>query len=237
MEAEAMPFINALSLERNKDFFPSVTPFHAFEGRYTYGECIVTVVTNGKDEVHETGVDNVGTVPAALVTFLALQNSDKPQLVINAGTCGGFKRKGAEIGNVYLTDAVAHHDRRIPIPNFESYGVGRLETLVADKLARDHDFKQGLCTTGNSLDYTDTDDKHMELNDASIKDMEAAAVAWSAHLYNKPYLGVKVVTDIVDGDRPTQEEFLENLHTAAERLQNALPKVIEHVCGKRHDEL
>jgi len=115
--------------------------------------------------------------------------------------------------------------------------VGRLETLVANKLAADHNFKQGLCTTGNSLDYTDTDDKHMELNDASIKDMEAAAVAWSAHLYNKPYLGVKVVTDIVDGDRPTQEEFLENLGTAAQSLQEALPQVIQHVCGKRHDEL
>lgn len=233
-----MPFINHLKLERNASFFPPQTPFHAFEG--THDSCKVTVVTNGKDNVYGTpGVDNVGTVPAALVTFLALQQLDatQPQLVINAGTCGGFKRKGAGIGDVYLTDAVAHHDRRIPIPDFESYGVGRLETLVADKLAADCNFKQGLCTTGNSLDYTDTDDKHMEINDACIKDMEAAAVAWSAHLYSKPYLGVKVVTDIVDGDRPTQEEFLENLSTAAKSLQEALPKVIEHVCGKRHDEL
>jgi len=109
MEAEAMPFIEKLQLQRNAEFFPSVTPFHAFEG--TFGECKVTVVTNGKDDVHETGVDNVGTVPAALVTFLGLQQVPSAQLVINAGTCGGFKRKGAEIGNVYLTDAVAHHDQ------------------------------------------------------------------------------------------------------------------------------
>ncbi len=235
MEAEAMPFIERLDLKRNPEFFPSVTPFHAFEG--TFEHCKVTVVTNGKDGVHETGVDNVGTVPAALVTFLALQKLPQVQLVLNAGTCGGFQRKGAGIGDVYLTDAVAHHDRRIPIPNFDTYGVGKLETLVADKLAALHGFKQGLCTTGNSLDYTDTDDKHMELNDASIKDMEAAAVAWSAHLYSKPYLGIKVVTDIVDGDKPTQEEFLENLSTAALSLQEALPKVIAHTCGKRHDEL
>jgi 5'-methylthioadenosine nucleosidase len=235
MEAEAMPFINFLGLKPDLDFFPPSTPFDAFVG--SYGECKVTVVTNGKDEIHETGVDNVGTVPAAMVTFLALQKLPETSLVINAGTCGGFQRKGAEIGDVFLTTAVAHHDRRIPIPEFQDYGVGRLETQMAHKLAEAHNFKQGVCTTGNSLDKTEEDDKHMEKNDASVKDMEAAAVAWSTHMFQKPYLGVKVVTDIVDGDRPTQDEFLENLATAAQKLQEALPQVIEHVCGRKHDEL
>jgi 5'-methylthioadenosine nucleosidase len=56
-------------------------------------------------------------------------------------------------------------------------------------------------------------------------------------LHKAPHLGVKVVTDIVDGHRPTQDEFLENLHKAAASLQDALPKVIQHVCGRKHDEL
>lgn len=34
--------------------------------------------------------------------------------------------------------------------------------------------------------------------------MEAAAVAWAAGLFNTPMFCVKAVTDIVDGDRPTQ---------------------------------
>jgi nucleoside phosphorylase len=32
--------------------------------------------------------------------------------------------------------------------------------------------------------------------DASVKDMEAAAVAWAAELYEVPYFALKVVTDI-----------------------------------------
>jgi 5'-methylthioadenosine nucleosidase len=235
MEAEAMPFIQHLSLERDHEFFPSMTPFHAFKGQYH--ECDVTVVTNGKDSVYETGVDNCGTVPAALATFLAIQKLPDTDLLLNAGTCGGFQRKGAAIGDVFLTTAVAHHDRRIPIPEFEPYGIGRLESILATNLAETHNFKQGVCTTGNSLDKTEVDDHHMLSNDASVKDMEAAAIAWSAHLHKVPYLGVKVVTDIVDGHRPTQDEFLENLHKAAASLQDALPKVIEHVCGRNHDEL
>ena len=235
MEAEAMPFVNSLQLQKQDNFFPPQTPFDAFTG--THGDCQLTVVTNGKDDVYETGVDNCGTVPAAMVTFLALQKLPTTNLVLNAGTCGGFARKGAAIGNVFLTTAVAHHDRRIPIPEFQGYGIGRLESVMAHKLADAHGYKMGVCTTGNSLDATEEDHLHMENNDASVKDMEAAAVAWSTHMFKVPYLGVKVVTDIVDGDRPTQDEFLENLHTAAASLQDALPKIIDHVCGKRHDEL
>ena len=37
-----------------------------------------------------TGVDNVGTVPAALLTYASIQ-AIKPDLIINMGTAGGFK--------------------------------------------------------------------------------------------------------------------------------------------------
>ena len=41
----------------------------------------------------------------------------------------------------------------------------------------------------------------------------------AAALHGTPLLALKSVTDIVDGDRPAQEEFLENLATAARALQ------------------
>ena len=185
-----------------------------------------------------TGVENVGTVPASVATFLALQNlKGEADLVINAGTCGGFKAKGAEVGDVFITTASANHDRRIPIPPYSAYGVGRLESTQAGSLAEAINAKMGVCTTSNSLDKHDVDVKLMKENDASVKDMEAAAIAWSCALHNTPHFGVKVVTDIVDGDQPTEEEFLENLSSAAKSLQESLPKVIEFVCGKQHDEL
>ena len=237
MEAEAKPFVEYLGLKETTDYFPEQVPFCAFVGEYE--GCKVTVATNGKDSVYKTGVDNAGTVPASLVTFLALQKNPTTDLVLNAGTCGGFKRMGGEIGNVYLTSAVANHDRRIPIPPFIPYGIGKLESTATPALLAAHPdyFKTGVCTTGNSLDKTDEDDKHMIANEASCKDMEAAAIAWSCNLFDVPYLGIKVVTDIVDGDKPTQEEFMENLGKAAKSLQEALPKVIAHVCGKTIGEL
>lgn len=240
MEAEASPFVNHLNLELDTSFFPVETPFHAFRGKHN--NCNLTVITNGKDNVHGTGVDNVGTVPASVATFLALQkmkstDQDPAHLLINAGTCGGFQRKGAAIGDVFLTTAVANHDRRIAIPGFTSYGIGRIESTNVENLAKHIDAKLGVCTTGNSLDFHELDSHHMLENDASVKDMEAAAIAWAAEMWDTPYFGVKVVTDIVDGDKPSHEEFMENLGTAAQSLQSALPKVIDYVCEKKHDEL
>jgi 5'-methylthioadenosine nucleosidase len=235
MEAEAAPFVEHLGLKPAENIVPA--PFVAYSG--VHKNCHLTVVTNGKDAIYGTGVDNVGTIPATLVTYLALQSLKTVDLVLNAGTCGGFERKGAAIGDVFLTTAVANHDRRIPIPPFIPYGVGLLATLQTPLLAKEYSYKQGICTTSNSLDHTEECRSQMESNDASVKDMEAAAIAWSAALYETkpPYLGVKVVTDIVDGDRPAQEEFMENLSVAAKSLQDALPKVIEFVCGKTVSEL
>ena len=68
-------------------------------------------------------------------------------------------------------------------------------------------------------------------NDASMKDMEVAEI-WST-----PHFGVKVVTDIVDGDKSSHEESMENLGMAAQSLQGALPKMIDFICEKNHDEL
>lgn len=236
MEAEAKPFVEHLQLEESADFFPAHMPFIAFSGQHHATK--VTVITLGKDSVYGTGVDNVGTVPASLATELALAKcGGSVDLVVNAGTCGGFKRKGAEIADVYLTVAVANHDRRVPIPGFDTYGLGKLQTLDTTKMAGKLGYKTGICTTGNSLDKTDKDDEIMKENDASVKDMEAAAIAWVASMNKVPYLGVKVVTDIVDGDMPAHEEFMANLGAAATSLQSALPKVLNYVCDEsNHDD-
>lgn len=44
-------------------------------------------------------------------------------------------------------------------------------------------------------EFTHTLPLHLP-SDASVKDMEAAAVAWAAELYAVPYFALKVVTDI-----------------------------------------
>ena len=60
--------------------------------------------------------------------------------------------------------------------------------------------------------------------------MEASGIVWVTHLYDVPFLALKSVTDIVDGERPPQEEFLENLHKAVGALQVRCVPGVRAVC-------
>lgn len=52
---------------------------------------------------------------------------------------------------------------------------------------------------------------YLEANNASVKEMEAAGIAHVATMFGVPLIAIKAITDIVDGDKPTQDEFMENL--------------------------
>ena len=231
MEAEAKLVVERLGLRAAPE---GVLPAH-FPGAAFSGEAhglMVDLVTYGKCRVN--GVDNVGTAGAVLATTAAAQ-ALAPDLFISAGTAGGFARRGGAVGDVYLCADFANHDRRIAIPGFDKYGVGRVTTggqaggEAMGAAAQALGLKRGTVTTGNSLDCLDKDMEMIEANEADVKDMEAAAVAWTAGWFGVPVLGVKAVTDIVDGDRPSHEEFLENLGSACKALEDAVPRVLEHL--------
>lgn len=145
--------------------------------------------------------------------------------------------KGACIGDPFIGTSFKNHDRRIAIPGFTEYGIGECKSHPCPNMIKHFNFKSGVVSTSNSLDYHETDMKLMIENDASIKEMEAASIAWVASLNNTPFMAIKVVTDIVDGDRPSHEEFLENLSTAAHSLQETVPKILDYIIGKKLTEL
>ncbi|CAN0899374.1 5'-methylthioadenosine/S-adenosylhomocysteine nucleosidase [Linum grandiflorum] len=208
MQTEAMPLVNKFQLKEDLDsVFPKGAPWVRYSG--TYKDLDINLVWPGKDTT--LGVDCVGTVSAALVTYAAIQ-ALKPDLIINAGTAGGFKAKGAGVGDVYLVCDVAFHDRRIPIP------IGKL-------------------STGDSLDMSPQDEASITANDAAVKDMEGAAVAYVAEMLQVPAIFVKAVTDIVDGDKPTAEEFLQNLASVTAALDDSVTQVVNFISGKCLSEL
>jgi 5'-methylthioadenosine nucleosidase len=57
-------------------------------------------------------------------------------------------------------------------------------------------------------------------------------VAYVAEMFSTPAIFVKAVTDIVDGEKPTAEEFLQNLISVTMALDQAVTKVIDFINGK-----
>jgi nucleoside phosphorylase len=88
-------------------------------------------------------------------------------------------------------------------------------------------------TTGDSLDATPGDLQRMASLGASVKEMEAAAIASVCEAHGVPVILLKAVTDLVDVEleaegNSTQEQFLKNYTHSIERLTDAL----EHLLRK-----
>ena len=221
MQDEALPLIRRLGLA-DKGFLSPPMPMRWYDGKV--GGLRVDVVVMGAD--HRFGVDCIGTQPAAVATQIVLDKLD-PDLLINAGTCGGFTQRGGAIGKVYLTGGPFYfHDRRIPLALFEKYADGGWTLCDVDAWAEALGLEQGVVSSGNSLDMNDDDAKRIEAVGTHAKDMEAAAIAWVADQHSKPLCTVKAVTDLVDGPHPTHEEFERHLHTASDALSEALEKLL-----------
>ena len=75
----------------------------------------------------------------------------------------------------------------------------------------------------------------MTMNCCNIS--QGAAVAYVADLLSVPAIFVKAVTDLVDGEKPTPEEFLQNLVAVTAALDQTVTEVIDYVNGRRISEL
>jgi 5'-methylthioadenosine nucleosidase len=184
------------------------------------------------------GVSGVGTTNAAINALCAIEEF-KPSLLINAGTAGGFGNSGGAVGDIYLTkETVMYHDRRIPFGAFEPYGNGGHSCLQVHHLPTLLSAKTGVFSTGNSLDCHDADMSRITAAHATVKDMEAAAFAEVAERYNIPFIGIKSITDLVDGHHATAEQFQANFGIATGKLRSALTRLITFLSeGRGLEEL
>ncbi|MBY0470486.1 hypothetical protein K2X30_04905 [bacterium] len=232
MDTEAEPLIHALSLK------PLASPDTDLPGQLyhgTLGKLEIRLAVAGRDS--RFNIQNIGTNAAVLTTYQLLKDF-KPSILINPGTAGGFQGKKARIGDVYLcTNGVCFHDRRVPLEEFRKSMLGFYPVIQTPRLASELHFKTGRVSTGNSLDCTDMDLTHLQLNQADVKDMEAAAIAWVAWVKKVPFLPVKAVTDFVESHESAAEQFLANFFVACSYLTTSMVAILDFMENKKVEEL
>lgn len=220
MKGEALPLINHYNLKR--------IAYHNPIEIYGNETKSILICLNGKSEKH--GIDNIGTQAATLNAFITITNY-QPDLIINCGTAGGFISKGAKIGDTYIaSEKICFHDRRIDLPGgFKEYALGNYPVLNSDFLAKKFNLKQGIISSSDALDYTEKDLEIFHKNNASVKEMEAAAIAWVCELHNQEFTAIKTITDIVDSEHCTSEEFLKNFEMASHALKENMIKILDYL--------
>lgn len=232
MRGEAAPL-----LERG-EFAPRDWPlpesrygFELHEGRTRHGHEVLIGIA-GVHPLNE--VDAIGTLSSGLLAHSLIARF-APRMIINAGTAGGFEAQGGRIGDVYLgAEHVVFHDRRIRLGSpFQLYGEGRRRVQHDSDLAARLGLRTGIVSTGDSLDATPEDLAQMSRLGASVKEMEAAAIATVCEIHGVPLVLLKSITDIVDTDldadgNATHEQFARNYAFAVERLTERLEQVVAH---------
>lgn len=224
MEEEAQPFIDHFGVEKICDFFAPL-PCQLYQHKLN-DDTTLSVVINGRQH----GSNLVGCEAASVTTVKAIEMLH-PDLVINSGTCGGFKAHGAEIAKVYIANGVMFHDRRVP--GDDAWGTQALGNYPlyekSEEIAKALGMPMAKSTTGSSLDMQPCDLEIIQQNGGQLKDMEAAAVAFVCSLYNVPCMLVKSVTDLCDGGEKTFDEFIKNLNRASEALRDANIRIIDYL--------
>ena len=225
MRAEVKPFIEEYGMVEEPGFFAPL-PCQLYKAEKN--GCQLFVVLNGQQH----GSDLVGCEAASVATNVAIQRLD-PDIIVNSGTCGGFRSEGAEIAKVFIGNGAMFHDRRVPGDDeWSTQSIGNYSVWEGSaEMAASLGFSMGKVTTGSSLDMQPCDLEVIKANGGQLKDMEGAAIGFVASLYGKPVLYIKSVTDLCDGGAATIEEFRRNLHAASLALREADRRVIEYLSG------
>lgn len=233
MQEEAQPLIDNLELLENSAALHPKLPMRCFQKKI--GSLSLFVVVSGLDKRHK--VDNIGSEAATLMAYEAITEL-QPDLIISAGTAGGFAQKGAQIGTIYISEEhFVYHDRHVPLPGFVESAVGKYPAYPVSRLAKNLHLQCGVISTGSSLEKSDKDIVVIEQHNAVAKEMEAAAIAWVAMLFDTPMFALKSITNLVDEDNKSEQEFINNFKQASHNLTNKLLELIDYLQNKTLQDL
>jgi 5'-methylthioadenosine nucleosidase len=226
MRGEAEPIACRLGM----DWAQITTPFSPLSTLWlqdAYKNAEMAIAVNGID--HKTGMDMIGT-QAATVTALTSIRWFKPTHILNFGTCGALKSRGANIGDLFLVcDRVWFHTRRIPVPGWDTYGLGGYPAAGNPSLAAKLNLKPGILSTTDSLDFPSVDAKVFKEVNADVADMEGAAIAWLSQMFGLPFFSIKGVTDLMDENVVVGEQFQRNFDDVVQRIAFAAQTLIDEL--------
>lgn len=155
----------------------------------------------------------IGKVNAAAAT-VELINMFDPKIVINTGIAGGIDKK-VNVMDVVLGEKVIYHD----VWCGEGNEYGQIQGLPAKFVADDNLMKAALSCKTNVRVVKGTivsgdrfvsapDELYTIKNlftDALAVDMESAAIGQVCHLYNRPFLAIRIISDTPGIDNHYQQ--------------------------------
>jgi len=217
MEIEGMGIVQALDLKEDPAFQP---PFvKAYKG--SYAKKNILLVFGKKDPKYK--VDSIGSEFAGLLTYIGI-SACNPDLVINAGTAGGYG-KGLKIGDICIGKGdPIFFNRAIIVPEYTGYVTGQYPTVQFPKMEEKLKLKSGLI--GSTESWVIDEIKICQSKNVDLCEMEAAGISKVCFLMNKPFYAVKVVSDV---PAESKSEVVEMFFDMLTRVTNILGEKMKEI--------
>lgn len=173
-------------------------------------------------------VSGIGKVNAALCTADLIETF-APDFILNIGISGGLCDK-LHIGEYIIGSDIVYHDVWCGEPN----AYGQIQEFpaqyrsAAELCCKLSDYQQGLICCGDKF-ITQSDElasisRHFPT--ALAVDMESAAIAQTCHIYNKPLLCLRQISDI-PGHPFSEQQYSGFWKNAAKSTVDLLPQLLK----------
>ena len=173
-------------------------------------------------------VSGIGKVNAALCTADLIETF-APDFILNIGISGGLCDK-LHIGEYIIGSDIVYHDVWCGEPN----AYGQIQEFpaqyhsAAELCCKLSDYQQGLICCGDKF-ITQSDELasiSRHFSTALAVDMESAAIAQTCHIYNKPLLCLRQISDI-PGHPFSEQQYSGFWKNAAKSTVELLPQLLK----------
>lgn len=237
MEEESSNLLEEHNFELDREFSEKHSTFlESYSLKTNEDEPTILLVRPKRDPLHKTS--SFGTETAFLLTYLAVQYYN-PCLIVNLGYAGyTLSDQGVNLGDVVIAkEKSVFHRRQMIIEFYRRTNEGHYPVIAADALAKEMGFRQ--LSVGTSNNFVKKDDVALE-KDIAVVEMELCSVARACYLFNKPCLGMKIISDVPpkDNDESSREnEFLESLVFLKGKFKETFWNLVNYIKKRSLDEI
>lgn len=181
----------------------------------------------------------IGKVNASITTTLLLEQFDV-DVVINIGVAGGMN--GVDALDIVVSRSVLYHD--VDVTSFGDVVAGQIPGLEPEFLADEelidaatyvlehlgYPYHIGRIASGDQFVYSSDFlfDVNQLYDDIYAVEMEAAAIAHTASLYNVPFIVFRSISDVLDAE--TQgDDYEEFMIKAADQVNDLLLALLDEI--------
>ena len=165
----------------------------------------------------------VGPETASFIAWECMRDID-PDVVVSAGVAAGLASAGARLGDIYqCRRAYYHHRLFTTAPESAESGEGGYDCVLVEPDREG--LKTAIISTSSSFMLTRRDLQVLARQQATLKDMEAAAVASVARVRHKKLFVLKGVTDVFGLE---ENDKAVNMH--ADNMRQVMENVAFTLC-------